>query len=174
MRDSVEWATGPVAVGTVLVAVADGAVIGVLLGDERAALVKELRRRHRGAVLQESEGHPLLEAVQQVLAGERTAWSVPVAPRGTPFQRKVWDALRAIPPGATLTYGEIAARVGRPGAARAVGAACGANPIAVLVPCHRAVGRGGSLTGYRWGIERKRWLLARERERSTTPLRAAG
>ena len=174
MPETVEWATGPVAVGTVLVAVAKGAVIGVLLGDERGTLVEELRARHPAASLLETEGHPLLEAVQQVLAGERTAWSVPVAPRGTPFQRKVWETLRAIPPGTTLTYGEIAERVGRPGAARAVGAACGANPIAVLVPCHRAVGRGGNLTGYRWGIERKRWLLAREREQDTRQLRATG
>jgi O-6-methylguanine DNA methyltransferase len=82
--------------------------------------------------------------------------------RGTPFQRAVWDALVAIPAGETRTYGALAAALGRPAAARAVGAACGRNPIGLLVPCHRAVGADGSLTGYAWGLARKRWLLERE------------
>jgi len=108
----------------------------------------------------------LREAAAQLrawLAGEREAFSIGLDQPGTPFQRAVWDALRAIPPGETRTYGALAAALGRPGAARAVGAACGRNRLAVLVPCHRAVGADGSLTGFAWGLERKRWLLEHER-----------
>jgi AraC family transcriptional regulator of adaptative response/methylated-DNA-[protein]-cysteine methyltransferase len=88
---------------------------------------------------------------------------LPLDVRGTAFQERVWQALRAIPTGATATYAEIAARIGSPGAARAVGQACAANPLAVAIPCHRVVKRDGDLSGYRWGVERKRALLARER-----------
>ena len=87
---------------------------------------------------------------------------LPLDVRGTAFQQRVWAALRAIPPGSTATYGEIARRIGKPQSARAVGAACGANPIAVAIPCHRVVGSAGALTGYRWGVGIKRALLERE------------
>ena len=87
---------------------------------------------------------------------------IPLDLRGTPFQRAVWTALREIPPGRTQTYGQVAARIGRPGAARAVARACAANPVALLVPCHRVVRADGNLSGYRWGVERKRQLLERE------------
>ena len=82
--------------------------------------------------------------------------------RGTVFQRQVWAALQEIPAGTTVTYSQLAAAIGRPTATRAVAAACGANPTAVVVPCHRVIGADGSLTGYRWGVERKRALLDRE------------
>jgi len=101
---------------------------------------------------------------------------VPVRAGGTPFQRVVWAALREIPPGRTTSYGQLAARLGRPGASRAVGLANGANPVAIAVPCHRVIGADGTLTGYGGGIERKRWLLEHERAslaatgRSTTLL----
>jgi methylated-DNA-[protein]-cysteine S-methyltransferase len=88
--------------------------------------------------------------------------ALPVATGGTAFQREVWAALRAVPAGRTVGYGELARRIGRPGAVRAVGLANGANPVGVVVPCHRVVGADGSLTGYGGGIERKRWLLAHE------------
>lgn len=87
---------------------------------------------------------------------------LPVATAGTPFQRSVWAALRGIPCGTTVSYGEIARRIGRPSAVRAVGLANGANPIGIVVPCHRVVGASGALTGYGGGMERKRWLLAHE------------
>jgi len=95
--------------------------------------------------------------------------------RGTPFQRRVWGALREVPAGSTTSYSALAARIGAPGSARAVGAACGANPIAVAIPCHRARRGDGSLAGYRWGLERKRELLRREAEAATPaePERAA-
>lgn len=95
-------------------------------------------------------------------AGRLDAFDVPLALAGTPWQRSVWSALQAIPYGHTLTYGELAARLGRPAAARAVGAANGRNPVSVVVPCHRLVGASGGLTGYLGGLERKRWLIAHE------------
>jgi len=91
-------------------------------------------------------------------------FDIPLDLRGSAFQRRVWAELRAIPPGETVTYGELARRVGRPGAARAVGSAVARNPVSIVVPCHRVVGSDGSLTGYAGGVERKRWLLAHERE----------
>lgn len=107
-----------------------------------------------------------LAALQHVLdayfAGREVACDVPLAPAGTPFQRAVWNALRDIPFGATTSYAEIARRIGRPRAVRAVGAANARNPIAILVPCHRVIGADGSLTGYAGGLERKQALLAIE------------
>lgn len=100
-------------------------------------------------------------------AGDLTALdAIEVEARGTPFQEEVWAALRRIPPGATVTYGELAARLGRPGASRAVGRANGQNPVAIVVPCHRVVGAHGALAGYGGGLERKRWLLAHEQPRT--------
>jgi AraC family transcriptional regulator of adaptative response/methylated-DNA-[protein]-cysteine methyltransferase len=90
---------------------------------------------------------------------------LPLDVRASAFQARVWEALRAIPPGATRSYGEIAAAIGAPGAARAVGHACATNPVSVVVPCHRAVRGDGGLGGYRWGLERKRKLLEIERAR---------
>jgi methylated-DNA-[protein]-cysteine S-methyltransferase len=114
-------------------------------------------------------GLPLFEALRAALEGyfagtmrDDAEWRVPLAPRGTAFQRRVWAALGEIPRGATLTYTEVAERVGAPRALRAVGAAIGRNPISILVPCHRVVGAGGTLTGYAGGLERKRALLALE------------
>ncbi|HZU85218.1 MAG TPA: methylated-DNA--[protein]-cysteine S-methyltransferase [Polyangiaceae bacterium] len=107
----------------------------------------------------------LRDAILAYFAGEpRAVDDLPVAARGTAFQLAVWRALRDIPYGETRSYGEIARRVGRPTAVRAVGAAAGANPIAIVVPCHRVVGADGALTGYAAGLDRKRWLLAAERE----------
>lgn len=105
------------------------------------------------------------EAARQVteyLRGERAEFDLPLAPRGTAFQQRVWDALRQIPPGETRSYGEIAAVVGQPSASRAVGAANGRNPLIIVVPCHRVVGADGTLTGYGAGLPRKRWLLDHE------------
>jgi methylated-DNA-[protein]-cysteine S-methyltransferase len=96
--------------------------------------------------------------------GRRSTFTIPLRLDGTPFQVAVWTALRQIPYGTTTTYGEVATRLGRPAAHRAVGAANGRNPISVIVPCHRLVGADGSLTGYGWGVERKAWLLAHERD----------
>ena len=108
--------------------------------------------------------------LREYLAGERREFDVRLALVGTEWQRAVWRALLDVPYGETITYTELAARAGRPGAARAAGAANGRNPIAVLVPCHRVVGTGGALTGYAGGVDAKAWLLALERgDRSPAP-----
>lgn len=106
----------------------------------------------------------------EYFAGARTRFDLPLAPAGTPFQRDVWTALLEIPYGQTRSYGELARRVGRPNASRAVGAANGRNPIAVIVPCHRVIGADGSLTGFGGGLDRKRLLLDLERRRATPSL----
>jgi methylated-DNA-[protein]-cysteine S-methyltransferase len=101
--------------------------------------------------------------IEEYFAGRRQSFDLPLAPGGTAFQRAVWDALATIPFGETRSYGQLAAQLGRPTAARAVGAANGANPIALIVPCHRVIGSDGSLTGFAYGTERKAWLLDFER-----------
>lgn len=103
--------------------------------------------------------------LREYFAGQRRSFELELAPRGTPFQLAVWNALQRIPYGHTISYGELARRIGKPAAVRAVGAANGANPIAVIVPCHRVIGSNGALTGYGGGIERKQWLLAHEGRR---------
>jgi methylated-DNA-[protein]-cysteine S-methyltransferase len=112
-----------------------------------------------------SAAPPFPEAEAQLhayFAGELERFELPLAPRGTAFQRSVWDALAEIPYGSTTTYSELAAKIGRPGACRAVGAANGRNPLPVIVPCHRVIGAAGALTGYGGGLARKRRLLALE------------
>jgi methylated-DNA-[protein]-cysteine S-methyltransferase len=106
----------------------------------------------------------ITEHVARYFAGDlRAIDQIRVATGGTPFQRQVWRSLREIPCGTTISYGQLARQIGRPAAVRAVGLANGANPVAVIVPCHRVIGAGGSLTGYGGGIERKRWLLNHEK-----------
>ncbi|WP_246038311.1 methylated-DNA--[protein]-cysteine S-methyltransferase [Saccharothrix texasensis] len=124
--------------------------------------------RHRPALetFGERDASPFGEVVAQLeeyFAGRRTVFDLPLAMAGTPFQQTVWDALKEIPHGETTSYGELAARIGRPTAPRAVGLANGRNPVSIIVPCHRVVGSTGGLTGYGGGIERKRALLAFER-----------
>ncbi len=112
------------------------------------------------------DSHPVLAEARQQLtayfAGERQTFDLPLAPQGTEFQRRVWDALKAIPYGVTITYGELARRIGDPKASRAVGLANGSNPLSIIVPCHRVIGANGKLTGYGGGVERKQALLALE------------
>ena len=105
--------------------------------------------------------------LDEYFAGTRVDFDLVLAPHGTPFQLEVWDQLCRIPYGETISYGELAKRVDRPGAARAVGAANGQNPIAIIVPCHRVIGADGSLTGFGGGLPWKRWLLAREQPQGT-------
>jgi methylated-DNA-[protein]-cysteine S-methyltransferase len=125
------------------------------------------RQRHRppAATLGARNATGFRDAIGQLqayFAGRRTEFDLPVALVGSPFQRRVWDAVRAIPYGETASYGELAAQIGQPGAPRAVGLANGRNPISIIVPCHRVVGAAGGLTGYGGGLERKRRLLEHE------------
>lgn len=114
----------------------------------------------------EQSAHPLLERARRQLeeyfAGKRRSFDLPLAPQGTPFQRQVWQTLAGIGYGETLSYGQLAARVGRPTASRAVGAANGRNPLPIVLPCHRVIGADGSLTGFGGGLPTKRFLLRLE------------
>ncbi len=131
-----------------------------------------LLRAHYDDVALKNAAAPLAitEALDAYFEGDLTALDeVPVATGGTSFQREVWRALREIPAGTTESYGQLATRIGHPGSARAVGAANGSNPIAIIVPCHRVIGADGSLTGFGGGIQRKRWLLDHERQSLRVP-----
>lgn len=145
--------------GTLLLTAEDGALTGVHFPGQ-----KHDRTRQRD--WRRAEDEPVLAKARSQLAeyfeGKRNGFELPLAPRGTPFQQAVWRALLAVPFGATSSYGSIAAEVGRPRAVRAVGAAIGANPIGIVIPCHRVVGADGSLTGYAGGLDRKAKLLALE------------
>ena len=159
--------------GRVLVAATQKGIAAVFLGDDDRSLERDLKRDFPAADLQRNDA-ALGEWVKGVLArlyGRKPsaldAPDVPLDIVGTAFQWKVWKALTEIPPGETLTYGEIAARIGEPSAARAVGRACATNQAAGVIPCHRAVGAGGRLNGYRWGLVRKERLLAGEQQRRT-------
>lgn len=140
------------------------------IGEKNGAIVRVTFGRDMGGLPQDFEmvETPLLKLaaveILEYLAGTRKTFDVPLAPEGTPFQKSVWDALQTIPYGQTATYAEIAAAVGNPKAARAIGRANHDNPIAILIPCHRVVGTNGKLTGYAAGLEIKRALLAIEQE----------
>ena len=166
---SLRYGTVQTSLGTLLLAARDERVVHLSLGDSPAALVDELghHERHRPVPLREADADdPLHDWIRQVgshLDDGAPLPSLPLATTGTSFQQRVWEALRGVPIGQTVTYGALAQAVGRPGAVRAVGAACGANRIAVLIPCHRAIRADGTLGGFRWGLERKQALLDRER-----------
>ncbi len=139
----------------------------VLDWDSHRERMERLMARYYGAdavtLLDSDAGHPVGRKLEDYVAGDIAAIDdIATLTPGTGFQRKVWAALREIPAGHTWSYGRLAAHVGAPGAARAVGLANGSNPIGVVVPCHRVIGADGSLTGYGGGIERKRWLLRHE------------
>lgn len=164
--ERIEFGTIDCRLGRVLVAATQRGLCAVLIDDRDAALTAELRRRFPAAKLIEAgpQFQDTLQSVIRIVDGERRCEAdLPLDLRGTLFQRKVWAALQQIPAGRTVTYGELARRVGLPGGARAVASACGANPAAVIVPCHRVVAANGGLGGYRWGVERKAALLERER-----------
>ena len=149
-------------IGTLAVAAAPPGLVGVEFDVTPDELERRLARRV-GRCRMRDGTLAAAAALAAYFAGDLAALDrLAVAPLGTPFQRQVWAALRRIPVGRTLSYGALAARIGRPTAVRAVGAANGENPIAVVVPCHRVIGAGGALVGYGGGIERKRWLLRHE------------
>lgn len=162
----VRSAVTEVSLGFALVAATGRGVCAVALGDNPQALVEALRQRFANAsfVAADDAFEHTVAAVSAALDGEVPPHPLPLDLRGTVFQHRVWQALAALPRGETTTYAQLAAAIGRPDAVRAVASACGANELAVLVPCHRVVGSDGALRGYRWGLERKRALLAREAE----------
>jgi AraC family transcriptional regulator of adaptative response/methylated-DNA-[protein]-cysteine methyltransferase len=154
--------------GRMLVAVTACGICALSVHQSDEWQQSELRRDFREAkiIRDDAAARTAAEAVLRYLRGETARCEVPLDVRGTPFQLSVWRELCAIPEGATRSYGEIAARIGRPSAARAVGHANGSNPVSILIPCHRAIGANGKLTGYRWGLETKKKLLAFEQSRA--------
>lgn len=153
--------------GLVLVARAERGICAVLLGDTEEALIGELCDRFSAAEISEtdSDGRAMIHQVVSAIERQEHEAKLPFDVQGTIFEHKVWAALRAIPRGETRSYSEIAAAIGAETATRAVARACAANPVAVLTPCHRAVRKDGSLSGYRWGVSRKAALLEREKKR---------
>ena len=161
----IRFAIGECSLGAILVAQSARGVCAILLGDDPAALAHDLEARFPRARLIGADAafeQRVAQVVGLVEQPQRGA-KLPLDIRGTAFQQRVWKALAQIPAGKTASYGEIAQQIGAPRAVRAVAQACGANPLAVAIPCHRVVRRDGALSGYRWGVERKRALLERER-----------
>jgi len=160
----IQWALTRCHLGWILVAATDAGICLIEFGDTAAELEASLRARFPAAVFK-AGGQDFRNWVEQVIAfvqAPERGLRLPLDIQGTAFQRKVWKALQAIPAGETVTYTELAARIGQPSAVRAVASACAANRLAVAIPCHRVVRSDGSLSGYRWGVERKKQLLQQE------------
>jgi AraC family transcriptional regulator of adaptative response/methylated-DNA-[protein]-cysteine methyltransferase len=151
--------------GTVLAAETGRGLCSIKLGDDAGRLRRLLAEEFPAAELVEDSLPHLRKQVLSFIAGEASLARIPLDIRGTVFQRRVWEALRRIPRGETRTYRDIARAIGAPRAVRAVGSACGANPVALAVPCHRAVRADGGMGGYAWGLQRKRKLIALEKKR---------
>lgn len=162
---TIHYGIGANSLGEVLVAATERGVCAILLGDDGRALLTDLRQRFPAARIVAGDSAYAATVARAVafVDDPRTGLSLPLDIRGTAFQQRVWQALCAIPAGTTATYAEIARRIGAPKSVRAVAGACAANALAVAVPCHRVVRGDGGLAGYRWGIARKKALLARER-----------
>jgi AraC family transcriptional regulator of adaptative response/methylated-DNA-[protein]-cysteine methyltransferase len=159
--------------GQVLIAATAIGLCKLSLGEDAAALERELRAEFPAARITAGAGRLKKYSVpiRDYIKDRRPLPELPLDLRGTVFQLRVWQALQSIPYGQTRSYGEIAESLGAPQAVRAVAGACGRNPVALAVPCHRVIGKHGELTGYRWGKERKKALLERETPESDTPAR---
>jgi AraC family transcriptional regulator, regulatory protein of adaptative response / methylated-DNA-[protein]-cysteine methyltransferase len=161
---SIRFAVSDCSLGRVLVAATGRGVCAILLGADAETLTRDLQGRFPQARLTAADGRieQWTAKVVELIDAPQVGLRLPLDVRGTEFQKRVWQALREIPPGVTVTYKEIAARIGAPESVRAVAQACGANALAVAIPCHRVVRSDGALSGYRWGVDRKRALLDRE------------
>jgi AraC family transcriptional regulator of adaptative response/methylated-DNA-[protein]-cysteine methyltransferase len=160
----IRFAIGACSLGAILVAQSERGVCAISLGDDPDALARELQDRFPQARLIGGDAafERLVAQVVGLVETPAIGLDLPLDVRGTAFQQRVWQALREIPPGRTASYSDIAQRIGAPTAIRAVAGACAANALAVAIPCHRVVHSDGTLSGYRWGVERKRALLERE------------
>lgn len=169
--ESIRFSTGNCALGTLLAASSDRGVCGILLGDGRDVVRESLRKFFPRASLIENDidSAKVIARIIRFLETPESGLDLTLDVRGSAFQRDVWQALCRIPAGMTASYAEIATEIGRPGAERAVAGACAANRLAIAIPCHRVIRKDGGLSGYRWGVARKRELLQREKVR--TPLR---
>ncbi len=162
--EEIRFAVGQSSLGAILVASSQRGVAAILMGDDPEALVRDLQDRFPKARLVGADpGYEgLVARVVGLIETPGIGLDLPLDVRGTVFQQRVWQALREIPVGETLSYAEVARRIGSPSAVRAVAGACAANPLAVAIPCHRVIRNDGALSGYAWGVERKRALLGRE------------
>jgi AraC family transcriptional regulator of adaptative response/methylated-DNA-[protein]-cysteine methyltransferase len=159
----IRFALGQCSLGAVLVAQSEKGICAITLGDDAEALVRDLQDRFPRANLIGADADFEKTVARVVgLVDQGQTLDLPLDIRGTAFQQRVWQALRAIPSGETRSYAEVAAAIGSPAAVRAVAGACAANALAVAIPCHRVVRTDGALSGYRWGVERKRALLLKE------------
>jgi AraC family transcriptional regulator of adaptative response/methylated-DNA-[protein]-cysteine methyltransferase len=167
VNEEIKFAVGQTSLGAILVASSKKGVAAILLGDDPAELVRDLQDRFPKARLigADREYEALVARVVGFVETPRIGLDLPLDIRGTAFQRRVWRALREIPVGETVSYAEVARRIGSPKAMRAVAGACAANNLAVAIPCHRVIRNDGSLSGYAWGVERRRVLLDREASR---------
>ncbi|MEI2372333.1 methylated-DNA--[protein]-cysteine S-methyltransferase, partial [Pseudomonas aeruginosa] len=161
---AIRFAIGQCSLGAILVAQSQRGICAILLGEEPEPLLRELQDQFPRAQLLggDADFERLVAQVVGFVESPQLGLDLPLDVRGTAFQERVWQALREIPPGSTASYAQIAERIGAPRAVRAVAQACAANRIAVAIPCHRVVRRDGDISGYRWGVERKRELLRRE------------
>jgi AraC family transcriptional regulator, regulatory protein of adaptative response / methylated-DNA-[protein]-cysteine methyltransferase len=162
--ESVRFAVGECSLGSILVAASAKGVCSILLGDDPDSLVRMLQDRFPNAALTggDAQFERWMSRVIGFVEAPKVGLDLPLDVRGTAFQRRVWRALSKIPVGSTVSYAQIAKRIGAPESVRAVAQACGANPLAVAIPCHRVVRSDGAMSGYRWGVERKTALLERE------------
>lgn len=167
---TIRFAVAQCSLGAILVAQSERGICAILMDDDPAVLVKDLQDRFPKAHLigGDADFEQLVARVIGFVEAPAIGLDLPLDLRGTTFQERVWQALRKIPVGSTLSYADIAARIGAPRAVRAVARACAANRLAVAVPCHRVVRQDGALSGYRWGVERKRELLRREKALADT------
>lgn len=162
----IDYTAGQCSLGSVLLAASDQAICAILLGDDEASLLHDLQQRFPNAHLQANPAR-LQADLQQLQAfierpEQPLTLSLPLHASGTAFQQQVWQQLQQVGNGATISYRELAQRIGKPTANRAVAGACAANPLAIVVPCHRVLRSDGNISGYRWGVARKRELLRRE------------
>ena len=163
-QTDIRFAVGECSLGSILVATSERGICAILLGDDPDALARELQDQFPRANLigGDAEFEQLVSKVVGFVESPALGLDLPLDVRGTAFQQRVWQVLRKIPAGSTASYTEIARTIGSPSSVRAVAQACGANTLAVAIPCHRVVRNDGALSGYRWGVERKRALLERE------------
>jgi AraC family transcriptional regulator of adaptative response/methylated-DNA-[protein]-cysteine methyltransferase len=161
---AIRFAVGQCSLGAILVAMSDKGVCAITLGDDPDELVRDLQNRFSTAQLigADKDFETVIAQVIGLVEAPQIGLELPLDIRGTVFQQRVWQALQQIPAGSSITYAELAHKIGAPKAVRAVAGACSANALAIAIPCHRVIRSDGSLSGYRWGIERKRALLDRE------------
>lgn len=164
MDEELCFGIGHSSLGAILVASSEKGIVAIFLGDDANVLIEELQHRFPKAKLVDGDADydQLVKKVVELVETPNTAIYLPLDLRGTAFQQRVWNALLEIPVGRTVSYTQIAARIGSPKSVRAVAGACAANNISIIIPCHRVVRSDGSLSGYAWGVERKRQLIAAE------------